>query len=329
MLIGKYIEMEFILMKSFSVWESFSTIVPILITIGIGYVMGRFKILRESFANEANRLNFTIGFPLLLFCSTVTADIKALFEWKLVLYSISSILIMAFAAYYIFGKFTDKKKQGALTTTTFRSDILLFAVYISGKLFGNEGVALAAMLTAFISPTVTLLSILILNRLDEEHGEELNLRYIILNVFKNPFFIAVIFGILYNASGLWFPPVIHEPLSNIGSIAIPLSLLAIGVQLDFKNVLENSRLVTAGVLSRLVIVPLIFMTGAVLLGFTGNTLACLFAQYAAPATVSCYTFAEQMNSDARLAGNIVVFSTVFSIPTIFIGLLIFTNMGLI
>ena len=122
---------------------------------------------------------------------------------------------------------------------------------------------------------------------------------------------------------------IQEPLSDIGSLAIPLSLLAIGVQLDFKNVVQNRRFVLMGVVSRLVIVPVIFTTGAVLLGFRGSNLLCLFAQFAAPATVSCYTFSEQMHSDAQLTGNIVIFSSVFSILTIFAGLLILTNAGLL
>lgn len=283
----------------------------------------------NGFVREANHLNFSIGFPLLLFCSTVTADLHTLFDYKLVLYSIGSILLMAALCYFIFGKITDKKRQGALTTTAFRSDILLFAVYITGKLFGDDGIALAAMLTAFISPTVTTLSIIILNHLDDEQTEMPGIRQTILHIFKNPFIIAVLTGILYNCTGLPFPEILLSPLQDIGSLAIPLSLLAIGVQLDFGNIAAEKKYVVIGVVTRLVIVPILFISGAVLSGFRGIALACLFAQYTAPATVSCYTFAEQMNSDAKLAGNIVVFSTVFSILTIFVGLVILTQWQLL
>lgn len=316
-------------MKAFSIYESFSTIAPILITIGIGYILGQFHMLSNRFVTEANRLNYAIGFPLLLFNSTVTADIRTLFDLRLVIYSISSIFIMAIIGYFLYGKFVSPDKQGALTTTTFRSDILLFAVYISGKLFGDKGVALAAMLTAFISPTVTTLSIFILSHLDQTHTKKLNLSQVLKDVAKNPFIIAVIIGIFYNWSALPYPSMIQEPLADIGAISIPLSLIAIGVQLDFKNIVADRKIVTLGVIARLVIVPIIFLAGAIVLGFTGMSLACLFAQYAAPATSSCFTFAEQMNSDAQLAGNIVVFSTVFSILTIFIGLVILTSMGVL
>lgn len=316
-------------MQTFSVADSFVTVAPIIIIIAIGYVMGRMKVLGSGFVMEENRLNYYLGFPLLLFCSTLGADIKSLFDWKLVAYSMASIFVMAVAGYVIFGKIADKKQQGALTTTTFRSDILLFAVFISGKLFGSDGLALAAMMTAFISPTVTILSIVILNRLDGNAKKGPGILESMKTVVANPFVIVVIVGILYNLSGLPFPEVIEDSLSDIGSIAIPLSLLSIGVQLDFKNVVKERFLLFVGVVTRLVIVPAVFITGAALLGFKGNSIACLFAQYAAPATVSCYTFARQMNSDEKLTGNIVVFSTVFSPFTIFIGLLILANLGLI
>ena len=185
------------------------------------------------------------------------------------------------------------------------------------------------MLTAFISPTVTTLSIVILNHLDQEHNRGLSIGQTLLKVIKNPFIIAVITGVLYNCSGLPFPEPILDPLQDIGAMAIPLSLLAIGVQLDFKNVAEEKSLIIIGVFARLVAVPAIFVTGAVLLGFHGMSLACLFAQFAAPATVSCYSFAEQMNSDSKLAGSIIIFSTVFAIITIFIGLIILTSLQLL
>jgi predicted permease len=39
--------------------------------------------------------------------------------------------------------------------------------------------------------------------------------------------------------------------------------------------------------------------------------------FASPAAVSSYTMAQQMEGDADLAGQIVVFTTVFSLITLF------------
>ena len=316
-------------MQPFTVSDCISTVFPILIVIAIGYILKVFNILDNNFSGQINHLNYVLGFPLLLFTSTVTADLQTLFNLKLVLYSIGSIFVMALLSYIIFGKLVDKKKQGALTTTSFRSDILLFAIYITKQLFAEKGLALAAMLTAFISPTVTTLSIIILNHLDQEKRQGLKIEATILNIIKNPFIIAVTLGVLYNFTTLSFPSPLLEPLQDLGTMAIPLSLLSVGAQLNFKNIAQEKSLIALGVLSRLVIIPVIFVTGAVLLGFRGIFLACLFAQFSAPATVSCHSFAEQMNSDSQLTASIIIFSTIFSVITIFIGLLILTHLKLL
>lgn len=316
-------------MESITILESLQTVLPILIIIGVGFFLKLTHVLSKSFAKEANHFAYVIGFPLLLFTSTVTADLKALLCVKMILYSLCSILIMAGVGYFIFRKVADHKKQGALVTATFRSDILLFATYITGKLFGSQGIALAAMLTAFISPTVTTLSIVILNHLDQENRQKIHIKQLLRQIISNPFIIAIVLGILVNCSGLSISATLLDPFSKIGSATIPLTLIAVGTQLDFKKTVQGWKYVAVGVTAKLVIVPVIFMTGAILLGFRGAEISCLFAQYAAPTTSSCYIFAEQMHSDADLAGNIVLFSTVFSTLTIFFGLIILGMLNLI
>ena len=44
----------------------------------------------------------------------------------------------------------------------------------------------------------------------------------------------------------------------------------------------------------------------------------LMAMFASPSTVSSYTMAMQMDGDGELAGQLVVFATVFSIITMFL-----------
>ena len=89
----------------FTISDCISTVLPILIIIVIGYVMRIRKILGDRFVEEANHINYILGFPLLLFTSAVTADLKTLFNLKLVLYSVGSILVMAAVGYLIFGIF--------------------------------------------------------------------------------------------------------------------------------------------------------------------------------------------------------------------------------
>jgi predicted permease len=79
---------------------------------------------------------------------------------------------------------------------------------------------------------------------------------------------------------------------------------------------------------RLVIVPAFALTVGILLGFRDVALVTLIAIFAAPCAVSSYTMAQQMDSDAELAGNTVIFSSLLSCFTMFMWIFMLKNFGL-
>ena len=54
------------------------------------------------------------------------------------------------------------------------------------------------------------------------------------------------------------------------------------------------------------------------LGFRDAPLAVLLTVFGAPIAVSSFTMAQQMGGDDKLAGQLVVFSSIFSIGTMFL-----------
>ena len=75
------------------------------------------------------------------------------------------------------------------------------------------------------------------------------------------------------------------------------------------------------------LVPLVFLTGAVLIGIRDVNLAALIALYGSPTAVSSFPMAQQLGGDADLAAQQVIFTTVFSGVTIFIWLFVLKSMG--
>ena len=75
--------------------------------------------------------------------------------------------------------------------------------------------------------------------------------------------------------------------------------------------------------------PAIFVTAAVLCGFRGIELVSMTVLFMSPSAVSSYTMAQQMDADGELAGQQVVFSTAFSIISIFLIVLLMKTIGLI
>ena len=78
----------------------------------------------------------------------------------------------------------------------------------------------------------------------------------------------------------------------------------------------------------LVLIPAIFVTGAILLGFRGPELCAIFLLFAAPTAVSSYPLAVSMDADPELAGQMVIFTTVCCLPTFFLWVMAMSSFGL-
>ena len=68
--------------------------------------------------------------------------------------------------------------------------------------------------------------------------------------------------------------------------------------------------------AKLLVFPALFLGIALLLGFRDAPLAVLLTVFGAPIAVSSFTMAQQMGD--KLAGQLVVFSSIFSIGTMFL-----------
>jgi predicted permease len=78
-----------------------------------------------------------------------------------------------------------------------------------------------------------------------------------------------------------------------------------------------------------ILAPLIFTPIAYLFGLRGPYLVSVFVLFAAPSAVSCYIMAKGMGADEELTAGIIILTTAISSVTLFIGIFILRNLGLI
>ena len=81
-------------------------------------------------------------------------------------------------------------------------------------------------------------------------------------------------------------------------------------------------------LDRLLLIPAIFVTGAIAMGFRGQELCAIFLLFAAPTAVSSYPLAVSMDADPEIAGQMVIFTTVCCLPTFFLWVMAMSSFGL-
>ena len=214
---------------------SANVVLPIFFLIMIGYALTKLKVWDGDFLKVANNLCFKVLLPVLLFYNVAGADIFEVFNGKLILYACGCVCAIFTLLFFIIPLFIkDNKRRGVFIQGTFRSNFLLFGLPLGLSIGGAAGTTLAAVVASFYVPVINMLSVISLYAFSEDENK--NLKSALLGIVKNPLVIGGVSGLLFsivrNYIGFEIPSMLDTTLSNIKSIATPLSFLVLGGDLN-------------------------------------------------------------------------------------------------
>lgn len=143
----------------------------------------------------------------------------------------------------------------------------------------------------------------------------------VIDVFKTPIIIAVIFGLLINSANLSVPEFVDIPIAMLGQVAIPLMLFSLGVRLTKVSLNDNLIGTVMAIFCPVVGVSLALLLTRILplSELHANTLI-LFGVL--PPAVINFMLAEQYNNDPEKVASMVIIGNVVSIVTIPVALLL-------
>ena len=315
---------------------------PIIIMVAIGYVIKKLGLITPDFAKLANKLVFRLFLPAMLFLNIYNIDNITSISFGYVLYAVAALLIIfaiAVCAVVFFTK--DGARRGALLQNTFRSNFALVGMPLSISLFGDAGGAAASVLSAFSIPIFNALAVVSLS-IFRKNGEKLKIRSIFMNIVKNPLIQAVLSGIFvllirqifmnYNLDfRLSDITPLFKALGYLSNVATPLALIVLGAQFEFSAITALKKEIIFGVITRNIIVPVLCLGVAYVFfrdAFSGAHFAAYVALFATPVAVSSVPMAQEMDSDATLAGQLVVWTTLVSAVTIFVYTYLLSLLGI-
>ena len=128
-------------------------------------------------------------------------------------------------------------------------------------------------------------------------------------VITNPFLIGTLLGLLFSLFHLHLPTALEKTISSIGATGSTLALLALGAVTEFSEFRKSGKTSLLAACIRLIVVP------AVILGI-GIALA-----------VGSYVLVKNVTGDGKLARQILILSTVFSMPTMFLTIMLLRALG--
>ena len=303
-----------------------SAVVPMFCLMAIGAFVKYQKWLSDEELNHMNRMVFRVFFCCMMFHSIYTTDLASTFRPKLMLFGACGVLVIFTLLMLIVPRIEkDNRRRGVIVQAIFRSNFVLMGIPIVTNIFGDQNIATATMMIAVIIPMYNILAVL---ALETFRGGKFSLLPIVKGIFKNPMILGGLAGALLLNFGVHVPAPILKPIGQISAATTPVALIILGASFKFGSTHEHRRQLFACVFGRLILVPSIMLSVAILLGFRGIDFVTLIAIFGTPCAVVSFAMAQQMGGDADLAGNCVVFTSALSCFTIFCWILLFKTLGI-
>ena len=309
-----------------------NAVLPIVLTVAIGYFLKKAGYVDATFAKMGNRLVFHIFLPALLFLNIYNIEDLAATDFTFIIYAAIMLIAVFFIALpFVILLSKNAAHRGVLLQSSFRSNYALIGIPLAKSLFGDAGVAVATLLSAVFIPMLNMFAVISLS-LFSDKGKP-SVKKILAGIVKNPLIqsiavgLAVVFvrslfvkwGIEFRISDI--KPV-YAVLGYLSNLATPLALLMLGAQFEFSAVSTLKKEIIFGTLMRTVIVPILGLGIAFLAFgkvFNGAHFAAFVAAFATPVAVSSVPMAQEMGGDTTLAGQLVVWTTLASVASVFLA----------
>lgn len=304
---------------------AFNAVMPLICLMGIGYLVKFYHLIGESSIKEVNKVIFMVLMPLMLMNNVAHSDLKTTFNLPLLLTVNAIILIVIILLWLLVPLFVqDKQKIGVIIQGVYRGNFLLIGLAVIQNIYGVNALAKTPMIIATIVPLYNLSAVIILQHYA---NVKCNRRQTVINIFKNPLIIGIIFGFVLLFAQPRFPRFIEATLTSIDQLTLPLALIILGASLEWKKIKDNQAILTFMTLGKLVFLPLIGVTIGVLLNFRQEELIIILMVFAGPTAISSYPMAESMGLDGKLAAQGIVLSALFVLVTLFIWIYIIGMLG--
>ena len=310
---------------------SFNVIAPVFFLMVLGYLLVNYTSLADrKLTKQANAIVFKIFLPCMLFYNVYQSDIGAEIQSriKLCIWAAGGLLILFVLLCLIVPKVVKQEnQQGVVIQGIFRSNYVIFGVAVVQNMYGVKSTTTAAILSAILVPMYNFLAVVALSIFGEKR--ETDWKKIVLDIVKNPLIISSVLGIIFSLLGIRLPTAVDTTVQDLAKLSTPIAFMILGGDLDFSKVRGNLKVASVVLTIKLVILPLIMIPMIVMMGYRDADLLSGLLAYQTPVAVSSYIMAQQAGADGQLAGQLVVFSSVLSIFTLFVTILILRTIGLL
>ncbi|MDR7015844.1 AEC family transporter [Acinetobacter sp. 3657] len=284
---------------------------PLVAFIASGYIFKKYHFLSKEFWAGAEKLNYYILFPALLFNTLATTKID--------LHSLSSavvamliVVLTVTAVMYVLRMFWDIQpaRFGVHVQSMVRFNTYIGLALVA-SLFQKEGMAILVILLALCIPLVNVISVLALTT-----KEQMAIKPVLIALLKNPLIVSCIVGGLVNVSNIPIWDGLSSLIKLFSASSLPLGLLCVGAALQFMQIKKDIVVLLADTFARLLAVPALAFLVCTWLGLPSLQTQILVVFFALPTASAAYILTKVLGGDSQLMAAVISFQTLCAAVTL-------------
>lgn len=302
-------------------------VLPMALLMALGAGARTAGMIDRGAMRSMDKLTFRLFMPVLLFKNIYETDLSQNFQPKEVFFAVLSLAALFPLALLLPRRLEpDRSKAAAMGQAMMRTNYILFGIAVAESVYGEGNVGVVALLGAVVVPLTNAFSVVIL---ESGRSGKVKPGKLLLSILKNPMVLATLAALALMAAPFRLPALLWEVVEDVAGVTTTISFISLGVSLNLGEVRANLRPLLLGTALRMVLVPLVFLSLSVALGFRGQSLCGLMVLFAAPTAVASYPMAVAMGADGPLAGQLVCATTALSVVTMFCYTFLFRCLGML
>ena len=308
---------------------SLNATVPIFLLMILGFLLKKLGVIDDVFASKMNKFVFLVPLPVLLFEDLSTVDFAQVWNMKFVLFCFVVTLVCIILAALVSFLWHDKSIQGEFIQASYRSSAALLGIAFIQNIYGNAGMAPLMIIGSV--PLYNIMAVVVLSffKPDRKKLDKEVWKTTLKGIVTNPIILGIAAGLLWSALRLPMPSILEKTVSDIGAVATPLGLMAMGASFDLKKAFGKAKPAAVASVMKLVLFAALFLPLAVWMGFRREELVAILVMLSSATTVSCYVMARNMGHEGVLTSSVVMLTTLFSAFTMTGWLYILRSMGMV
>ena len=303
-------------------------VAPVFLIIAVGYFARKRKIINEVFVDVTSRFVFRISLPIFIFLEISELDLSQVFDIDQIVFITSATFVTYLLIWFgTIPYIKNPEDKSAFIQGAFRGNYAIVGLALISNLFGDDALGKATLILAFLLPVYNVLAVIVLTV--PKHQGKINVKSMLIEILFNPLILAVVFALPFSFFKIQLPEMFITTGNYFADLALPLALVGIGGSLNIDNLKRASTLAFSSSIIKIILLPLILTFVAIFLGYRNDDLGIMFIVFACPTAIASFVMADVMGANSKLAGNIIMITTLGSVFTIAIGILLLKSFGLI